>query len=232
MATHLLSLKDSVLLLVLRHLARNELLRLRIASQELCSRLSTMMSDEQMARAICFERRLRMPASLDGVPDLTYWSMAAFLMRLRRRFRIEANTWALKFEVMFAPNSTHVYRTWWVFARNGMTAFEALAAIATTPLDIQLRIIAIGDPLGAPGASGVGALAPLLAFMNSGYAALSLRQTQRAEIQQRSDKLASDIAELKRQVEELTSQLEELTSQLAVGRGTEVEGDASGTGSL
>ena len=71
MATHLPSLKDSVLLLVLRHLARNELLRLRIASQELCSRLSTMMSDEQMARAICFERRLRMPASLDGVPDLT-----------------------------------------------------------------------------------------------------------------------------------------------------------------
>ena len=102
MATHLPSLKDSVLLLVLRHLARNELLRLRIASQELCSRLSTMMSDEQMARAIRFERRLRMPASLDGVPDLTFWSMAAFLMRLRRRFRIEVNTWPLKFEVMLA----------------------------------------------------------------------------------------------------------------------------------
>ena len=35
-----------------------ELLRIRLASQKLCSHLSTTMSDEQMARIICFERRL------------------------------------------------------------------------------------------------------------------------------------------------------------------------------
>ena len=75
-----------------------------------------------------------------------------------------------------------------MFARNGMTAFEALAAIATTPLDIQLRIT--GDPLGAPGASGVGALAPLLAFMNSGYAALSLFG-KRSELRYSSDQTSS-----------------------------------------
>ena len=87
----LASLPDSVLAIVLRDLPREVLLRLRLVRHDVCNRLSKLLSND----AICFERRLRMPASLDDVPD-----MAAFLRGLCDRFGIiKNNTWCLRIDV-------------------------------------------------------------------------------------------------------------------------------------
>ena len=90
----LASLSDAVLALVLRDLPRDALLRLRLTCQDVCARVSMLQSDERVRRTLHFERRLRVPDSLDGVGDV-----AAFLRRLCSRFGIKPNTWSLSLTV-------------------------------------------------------------------------------------------------------------------------------------
>ena len=140
------SLPDSVLMLMLRHLPRKVLMRLRLAGQAVCSRLSTLLSDERMCDAIGFERRLHVPASLGGVNDI-----AAVLRRVCRRFAIGANaSWSLSLDVAVREGG---------FWCGGMTACGAggvFAAVATTPLDIQLRMDGVASSrLGAAEAASL-----------------------------------------------------------------------------
>jgi hypothetical protein len=82
----LASLSDDVLALVLRDLPRRALLRLRLSCQDVCDRVSMLVSDERVSRKLHFERRLCVPDSLDGLPDV-----AAFLRRLCSRFGIKSS---------------------------------------------------------------------------------------------------------------------------------------------
>ena len=60
----------SVLSQMLHHLPREALLRLRLASHGVCNRVLALIADERLSHGLHFQRRLRMPANLDGVVDL------------------------------------------------------------------------------------------------------------------------------------------------------------------
>jgi hypothetical protein len=64
----LVSLPDSLLAVVLRHVPRHALLQLRLACQDVSNRLSWLISCERTRNAIGFEPRLRlqMPVTLSG----------------------------------------------------------------------------------------------------------------------------------------------------------------------
>ena len=132
--TRLASLSDAVLALVLRDLPRDALLRLRLTCQDVCSRVSMLVSDERVSRTLHFERRLRVPDSLDGVRDV-----AAFLRRLCRRFGIKPNAWSLSLTVRAqADADDHA------FLCSGVSAREVLAAVeAVTPPGHRAR--GLGD---------------------------------------------------------------------------------------
>ena len=87
-----------------------------------------------------------MPANFDRVV------VAAFLQRLCSRFGIRMDTWSLILGVRVQLGADG-----YVLSCNGMSACEALAAVAVTPLDI--RLVVIGKALGVAGAE---ALAPVL----------------------------------------------------------------------
>ena len=123
-------LRDSVLLIVLHALPREAQLRLRLACKDLCNTLSKLFSDNSTSRAICFERRLRMPATLDGACDV-----AGFLRRLSRRLAIESSTWLLRLDVRVEAGTTTPFRCSGVRACGADGVF---AAVATTPFNIEL----------------------------------------------------------------------------------------------
>ena len=144
----LASLSDSVLALVLRHLPREALLRFRLTSQDVCNRVSMLLSDERVGRTLHFERRLRVANTLDGVPELS-----AFLRRLCSRFGIIRNTWSLSLTARVqADNDSYA------FSCSGVSIHDFLAAVAATSLNIQLTISGV-----ALGAAGAEAFAPLVA---------------------------------------------------------------------
>ena len=132
--TRLASLSDDVLALVLRDLPREALLRLRLKCQDVCARVSMLLSDERVSRTLHFERRLRVPDSLDGVPDV-----AACLRRLCNRFGIKPNTWSLSLTVRAQADSED-----YAFLCSGVSAREVLAAVeAVTPVGHRAR--GLGD---------------------------------------------------------------------------------------
>ena len=124
----LASLSDEVLALVLRDLPRKALLRLRLTCQDVCARVSMLLSDERVSRTLHFERRLRVPDSLAGVRDV-----AAFLRRLCSRFGIKPNlnTWSLSLTMraMRAQANAGDY----AFLCSGVSAHEVLAAAKQSP---------------------------------------------------------------------------------------------------
>ena len=124
------TLPDSALVIVLHGLPREAQLRLRLACKDLCNRLSKLFSDNSTSRAICFERRLRMPATLDGVYDV-----AGFLRRLCRRLAVESSTWLLRLDVRVEAGTTAPFRCSGVRACGADGVF---AAVATTPFNIEL----------------------------------------------------------------------------------------------
>ena len=125
----LASLSDDVLALVLRDLPRKALLRLRLTCQDVCARVSMLLSDERVSRTLHFERRLRVPDSLAGVRDV-----AAFLRRLCSRFGIKPNTWSLSLTMRAMPAQAN-----YAFLCGGVSARAVLAAVeAVAPLGIQL----------------------------------------------------------------------------------------------
>ena len=143
----LASLSDDVLALVLRDLPRKALLRLRLTCQDVCARVSMLLSDERVSRTLHFERRLRVPDSLAGVRDV-----AAFLRRLCSRFGIKPNTWSLSLTMraMRAQANADDY----AFLCSGVSAREVLAAVkAVAPLGIQLA--ASGNMWGDAGAEAL-----------------------------------------------------------------------------
>ena len=90
-----------------------------------------------------------MPDNFDRVvPDV-----AAFLQRLCSRFGIRMDTWSLHLGVRVQLDADG-----YVLSCNGMSACEALAAVAVTPLDIRLTVVALG-------AAGADALAPMLGMI-------------------------------------------------------------------
>ena len=110
--------------LVLRYLPREALLQLRLTSPDVCSRVSMLLSDERVGLRH-FERRLRVPDALDGVPDVM-----AILRRLCSRFGIKPNSWSLKLDVRVQADAEG-----YAISCSGMSAREVLAAVAATPLD-------------------------------------------------------------------------------------------------
>ena len=155
---HLLaSLPDTVLVLVIRdlNLPRDALLRLRLTCQHVCDRLSTLIADEPLRHAIGFERRLRMPANLDEICCSMYERpssahVAAFLQRLCGRFGIRVDTWTLSLRVETIRSEDGRF-----LSCSGMGACEALAAVGSTPLRIQLMANRLDG-------AGIEALAPVL----------------------------------------------------------------------
>jgi len=135
-----------VLTLVLRRLPREALIKLRVTCRDVCDRISTLISCDRTCNSIGFERQLRMPANFDRVV------VAAFLQRLCSRFGIRMDTWSLILGVRVQLGADG-----YVLSCNGMSACEALAAVAVTSLDIRLAVI--GKALGVAGAE---ALAPVL----------------------------------------------------------------------
>ena len=134
----LASLSDDVLALVLRDLPRRALLRLRLSCQDVCDRVSMLVSDERVSRTLHFERRLRVPDSLDGLPDV-----AAFLRRLCSRFGIKSSTWRLSLTVQAQADADG-----YAFLCSGVSAREVLAAVeAVAALGIELTAseAALGD---------------------------------------------------------------------------------------
>jgi hypothetical protein len=175
----LASLSDGVLALVLRELPREALLRLRLACQDACDRVSMLLSDKRVSCTLHFERRLRVPDSLDGVRDV-----AACLRRFCSRFGINPKTWSLSLTVRAQADADDNS-----FLCSGVNAREILAAIElVAALGIKLRTsgAALGDA-GAEalvlvlstvtrlislnlehydlGAAGAAALAPVLSKM-------------------------------------------------------------------
>ena len=90
-----------------------------------------------------------MPDNFDRiVPDV-----ATFLQRLCSRFGIRMDTWSLHLGVRVRLDADG-----YVLSCNGMNACEALAAVAVTPLDIRLTVVALV-------AAGADALAPVLGMI-------------------------------------------------------------------
>ena len=133
----LASLSDEVLALVLRDLPRKALLRLRLTCQDVCARVSMLLSDERVSRTLHFERRLRVPDSLAGVRDV-----AAFLRRLwesKPSFGIKPNTWSLSLTMRAMRAQADADDD--ALLCSGVSAREVLAAVeAVAPLGIQLAV--------------------------------------------------------------------------------------------
>ena len=182
MPSLLLCLPDGVFAQVLRELPREAQLRLRLPSQQLCSRVTSLLSGGWTSRIARFERWLGVPAMyLMEEPCFCEECIvyrASFYRRFCSRFGVQPGTWTFRIAVYLSDSTLEDDGT--------------LAAVAGTALDIALcalvddatryyrpcvdllpRLIPLASQLvtldldaACIGFDGAVALAPLLALMS------------------------------------------------------------------